>query len=437
MSEKIRVGLLMYSPLLGGAEQHFKDLLWSLDRSRFEVTLFYEAWPEFTAFLGLDRCPPVSVVDLRVAEPGGHVPVPRKNGGDGQARPSRYERVVGLLRKGYRSASTGLLRRPSEYAYFAWRAALMPFNRAVLYRAFKQHPVDVLHINNGGYPGSEVARTAAIAAKRVGIPAVFMTIAAAPAPRRRPEWMERRIGDAVNRRVDRFFVVADALGRSLADLHGVPHSKIETMHYGVPNRELARSENPVPVIGMNASFIERKGHRVLFAAAKRLREEGKDFVLRFAGQGPLRPEMERMAAAYALNAEFLGQLTNAGAIAAMAAYDVVVLPSDAEGMPYVLLEAASLGKPIVATNVDGIPEIVLDGEVGLIVPPRDDLALSRALAKLLDEPALRSKLGAAAHARHRAGFSLTKMIQGHEAAYAGAARSLGGTTGSAVPVSLS
>src|SRR5207247_11054153 len=89
--------------------------------------------------------------------------------------------------------------------------------------------------------------------------------------------------------------------------------------------------------------------------------------------------------------------------------DVVVLPSSVEGMPLVLLEAMAHRRPVVATPVGGTPEVVVDGETGLLVPPRDPRALADAIRRLLDDPDLAKRLGDAGRRRVELHFSLEAM----------------------------
>ena len=91
--------------------------------------------------------------------------------------------------------------------------------------------------------------------------------------------------------------------------------------------------------------------------------------------------------------------------------DVVALPSWTEGLPIVLLEAMAHGRPVVATPVGGTPELVTDGETGLLVPPRDPEALAAALRRVLDDPDLARRLGTAARARVAERFTAAEQAR--------------------------
>jgi glycosyltransferase involved in cell wall biosynthesis len=99
------------------------------------------------------------------------------------------------------------------------------------------------------------------------------------------------------------------------------------------------------------------------------------------------------------------------------AVDIVALPSRSEGLPLALLEAMSAGRSVIATPVGGIPEALIDGETGLLVPPDDTITLATAIARLVDDSALRTRLGAAARAKVESNFSIEAFVRGVEQVY--------------------
>ena len=105
---------------------------------------------------------------------------------------------------------------------------------------------------------------------------------------------------------------------------------------------------------------------------------------------------------------FLGRVDNSAAF--LAACDVVVVPSLSEGMPLVPMEAMALGKPVVATRVGGTPEVVLDGETGLLVPPGDGAALALAIDTLLRDDEARRRMGSAGRERADRHFSTETLV---------------------------
>jgi len=101
----------------------------------------------------------------------------------------------------------------------------------------------------------------------------------------------------------------------------------------------------------------------------------------------------------------------------LSAFDIGCLPSLWEGLPNSLLEAMALGLPVVASSVDGIPEVVLNGKTGILVPPASPAALAKALKELAEDPTRRAALGAAAHAAIMEKFTLRRMMDEYQDAY--------------------
>jgi glycosyltransferase involved in cell wall biosynthesis len=157
-----------------------------------------------------------------------------------------------------------------------------------------------------------------------------------------------------------------------------------------------------------AAMSPRKGHAVLLAALAELARRGADFGALLVGDGPERPALERLADELGIRARvrFAGALAEEDLPPLYRAADVFCLPSYAEGVPIVLMEAMASELPVVATGVMGVPELVEDGRSGLVVPPGRPDALADALAQLLDDPALRSELGRAARERVRSEYEV-------------------------------
>lgn len=160
-------------------------------------------------------------------------------------------------------------------------------------------------------------------------------------------------------------------------------------------------------------LVEKKGAAILIEAVRRL-PPGTDWSLEVIGDGPLRVRLEELAAG--LPVEFSGSASRDDLARAYGRSSVVVVPSvpaasgDQDGLPTVLLEAMGAGRAIVASEIAGIDEAVTNQETGLLVPPNDADALTAALATLLEDAALREKLGAAA-AAHSKAFSFEACSQ--------------------------
>jgi len=163
--------------------------------------------------------------------------------------------------------------------------------------------------------------------------------------------------------------------------------------------------------------VPEKGYRHLVDAALLLERvrAGVHWVL--VGDGELSPELQTQARRLGLagSLHFAGWRDDVGDVLALA--DVFVLPSESEGFGRVLVEAMAMARPIVATAVGGIPEIVVAGQTGLLVPPADPVALAGAVRALLDDPARAARLGTAGRARAESTFSLGAHVDGVERVY--------------------
>ena len=163
--------------------------------------------------------------------------------------------------------------------------------------------------------------------------------------------------------------------------------------------------------------VPEKGYRHLIDAAARLEQTrpGVHWVL--VGDGELRSELEAQSRRLDLasRVHFTGSRNDVADLLALA--DVFVLPSESEGFGRVLVEAMAMARAIVATNVGGIPDIVLDGETGVLVEPANAVALAHAVRGLLDDPARAARLGAAGRRRAESTFSVGAHVDGVERVY--------------------
>jgi glycosyltransferase involved in cell wall biosynthesis len=174
------------------------------------------------------------------------------------------------------------------------------------------------------------------------------------------------------------------------------------------------------VVIMISRLVAQKGIREYLAAAAGVCARRDDVVFLLAGastkgeRGSIEAEeVRRLAGNQAI---YLGQRDDVPALLAVS--DLFVLPSYyREGVPRVLLEAGAAGLPLIAADVPGSRDVVREGWNGLLVPPRDDVALAAAMVKLLDDPAMRAEMGARARARVREEFTLERVAGEYAAIY--------------------
>lgn len=193
--------------------------------------------------------------------------------------------------------------------------------------------------------------------------------------------------------------------------------------YTIPNgidatRMKVRDVTEAPPGTITAAFLgrltEEKGVRVLLEATRILSEETS---LRWvvAGDGPLRAEVESAAVDDTLRLRYAGEVADPGPLYTTS--ELVVIPSFSEGQSLVALEAMAAGLPVIATAVGGLPEVVVAGETGIIIPPGNPEALATAVRHLLRDADRRAELGTAGRARVEREFGLGRMIEDTLAVY--------------------
>jgi glycosyltransferase involved in cell wall biosynthesis len=194
--------------------------------------------------------------------------------------------------------------------------------------------------------------------------------------------------------------------------------RLHVIHCGVDTAQIAPRDSysldgPLRLLCIGTLHAV-KGQTHLIAALARLRQQGIDARVDFVGDGPDRAALEQQAAEAGLAAfvHFHGPQTREQVLAHLRRADVAVAPSvptsdgRREGIPVALMEAMAAGLPVVASRLSGIPELITDGETGLLAPPGDVAALVAAIRRLHDDARLRRTLGEAARATVERDFDL-------------------------------
>ncbi|MEM8530682.1 MAG: glycosyltransferase [Chloroflexota bacterium] len=165
-----------------------------------------------------------------------------------------------------------------------------------------------------------------------------------------------------------------------------------------------------PLIGMVGRLSYQKGHTVLFEALPQVWEAFPQAHVALVGDGELRSELQTQAAQIDTNGRihFVGQQQDMPRV--LSTFNLFVLSSRYEGLSFAVLEAMATQQAIVATAVDGTSEVIEDGHTGLLVPPNDAKALANAMVQLLNDPALRHRMGKAAREVVITGFNQQQML---------------------------
>jgi sugar transferase (PEP-CTERM/EpsH1 system associated) len=288
-----------------------------------------------------------------------------------------------------------------------------------LYRLFRRESPDVVHTHAWG-----TLVEGLLAARLARVPVVVHGEHGTLQLRGYQKRIQRRAWSAA----DCVLSVSSRLAARMADETGLAPERIRTIRNGVDlsrfgqsDRAAARRALDLPpdaaVVATVGRLVPVKDHLMLFEAWARLHPQHAGAVLLLPGEGPLRGALEARVSALGLGGRvrFLGHRPDVEGV--LAAADVFVLSSESEGLSNTILEAMAAGLPVVATRVGGADEMVVDGETGLLVPPRTPDGMSFALAALLSAPALCRAMGAAGRARAESEFSLESMVRRYEELY--------------------
>ncbi len=291
-------------------------------------------------------------------------------------RPARYAKALALA---WRSAPKGLKGRLYNLIYFA--------EAAVLARHMQQ--VGATHLHN--HIAKSSCTVAMLASALSGIPYSFTLhgpdIFFAP-----EHW---RLDEKIARA--RFVACISEFCRSQAMLWSEPShwDKLKIIHCGVEPDRYAPGDRT----GTNLLFVGRlaavKGVPILLDAFAKSRTAQPDLTLTFIGDGPDRAQLETRVTEKGLGdaVTFLGYQSQSAVAEVLTKTDALVLPSFAEGVPVVLMEALAAQTPVIATQVGGVSELVRSGENGVLVPPGDTDALADAIVALMGDADLRARMG--------------------------------------------
>lgn len=333
-----------------------------------------------------------------------------------------------------------LFRSPASAVDALWKGA--PLSRRTTARRWKEHrevsragPFDVLHCHYG-----DLALRYAFLARALRVPFIvsFYGWDCSSFPRER----EAGVYDPLWVRADAVTALSRAMRRRLETL-GCPARLAQVQRIGVDPEVFSFRERlprptgePVQLLTV-ARLVEKKGIEIGLRAVAALGRSSPALSYRIIGEGPLRAELEGLSRSLGLGerVQFCGGATELAVREAMDRADLFLLPSltaadgDQEGTPTVLMEAASCGLPVLSTHHSGIPEVVLNGETGVLVPEGDVAALAEGLRDLLARPKEWAALGRAGRRHVEAHFDVRKLSESLEEIYLAAGNASAGRVG--------
>jgi glycosyltransferase involved in cell wall biosynthesis len=291
----------------------------------------------------------------------------------------------------------------------------------------KAQEIDILHTHGGiaGLFGRSAARRARTPGVVHTLHGIHYLHYRSPALRRSYVFLERKC----SRWTDRLILVCRSDLEKARRHRLAPERKMTVILNGtdvrteVPAERIAGLREELgwtparPVVGTVARLHRQKGVIHLLRAAPQVFGAFPDATIAVVGDGPERDRLRREARRLGLDSrfQFLGERNDAAEVLAL--FDLFVLPSLWEGLPFVLVEAAALSRPIVATAVDGVPEVLDDGKTGLLVPPGDPPALSEAVIRLLTDRDEAARIGVTARRLVPPRFPLRRMVEQTENLY--------------------
>ena len=310
-----------------------------------------------------------------------------------------------------------LASRPNSSAKII-RSLFDPVAFSALCRLVREYRPDILHTNStkAGFLGR-------LAARRARLPVVVHT------------WHGLPINEIMSGNSRRLLLFSERLASKLS--HALvavsDRDRCDALCYRLARPDLIKtvfngvSPRGVPprheIVGTVANLYANKGLPIFLEAAKHVLTVAPRTIFVIVGDGPLRNSLLALASQLGLGQSFLMTGSVEEPSQYFKAFDLFVLPSLKEGLPFALLEAMAYGLPVVSTEVGGMPEVNIDGETGLVVPSSNPRALADAILNLLRNSERAAEMGASAAARVEVRYSLTRMLQETEALYDGLAGS--------------
>jgi glycosyltransferase involved in cell wall biosynthesis len=277
-----------------------------------------------------------------------------------------------------------------------------PATLPALLKVIDRKQIDILHLH--GYGATTFGRLAGGLRRIPTILHEHANLTDTP-------WFQKVADRLLEPMTDIAIAVSQSTAEFVVKARQVPAEKVKVVYLGVPLEEFSRPRTPEEIASARAELgiapadfaagtvtrlHDSKGNSYLVDAARLVlnaRPQARFFMF---GEGPLRPSLEEQARALGLGDRFVFGGFARDVARVVSAFDLSVFPSLWEGTPLTVFEALAMGKPIVATDADGLLDVLAHERDAIIVPRRDAPALAAAIVRLIDEPATRDRLGAAA-----------------------------------------
>ncbi len=357
---RIRLLYVYYEPNPSGQTEHILTLVQRLDRKRFEITVVLPDLLESQA--------------VRFAETGAQV-------------------VLLPIRK--------LFWQPAAFSG--------------LWRIIRQGKYDIVHVHS-----QEAGMVARLLARLAGAKGLFYTPHTINIRRRGLQTIYRLVERLLARLTDRIISVNEADRQSMIT-RGIPADKVVTVYNGVDldnfTDPILTTDSPSPVVMQVGRLSEQKAPLDFIEGARRVLQKRPDVRFVLVGDGPLFEQVQTQIKRDGLEKQVFAIGAQANAFRLIRTADIVTLTSHWEGSPYSVLEAMAWSKPVVATAVNGCPELVADGVTGFLTPRGQPKLWAERVLCLLSDPQTARQMGEQGRRRLEANFTLTEMVAKISALY--------------------
>jgi glycosyltransferase involved in cell wall biosynthesis len=292
------------------------------------------------------------------------------------------------------------------------------YNTIILYRLFSKQHIDLLHVNNSGYPAAVSCYSAVFAAKLSKIKNIVYVVNNIPVGYKiKSRWIDFLFDKLVSRYVSCFVTGSKYANKKLKKILKLEDNKLHAIPNGISPRKTSIDKDTFyrnhgininsQLFAVIANLEKRKGHIYLLEAIKSL---VKDKTLTipiffFEGTGPEEENInkfidENQLSDYIVKASHINNIFDL-----LNASTAIILPSiEDEDFPNIISESMCLGKPVIATNISGIPEQIINNETGLLIPPKNACAIGNAIKQLVLDEEKRIEMGKKARIRFLENF---------------------------------
>ncbi len=290
-----------------------------------------------------------------------------------------------------------------------------------IFEWLRRNPVDILHTYLFGFHFF-----AGLPARLLGIPVVFSSRREIASWRQRRHLWVENLGNLV---VDRVVCCSRAVQKCTLEEERIDADKTVTIYNGVDLNQFDASINgkevrrefgipdEVPLVGTVANFSFEKGYPYLIDTIALILEKNPGVWFLLVGSGPFQEEMKRKVLSIPGHKQIIFAGSRSDIPNLMGAMDIFTLASVVEGFPNVILEAMAMARPVVATAVGGVPELIQTGRDGILVSPKDSQALAQAILSLLNDFQTAAQLGRSASEKINRAYTLNRMVDDYEALY--------------------